>query len=105
MGRTMNRHISFLRTVFMGTALIVCCIVAPSHAQEEKPVVITGKLVGYGKSSIVVEGEQIDLCEEAEVLDPLERQIHTDGLVATETVSVVIRDGCAIEVKALEIRR
>jgi hypothetical protein len=105
MGRYMNRHISFLRTLFTGTALSVCCLLAPSHAQEEKPVVVTGKLVGYGKSSIVVEGEQIDLCEEAQVLDPAERQIHIDGLVATETVSVIIRDGCAIEVKALEIRK
>ena len=101
----MNRHTSFLGTLLVGTALSVCCLLAPSHAQEEKPVVVTGKLVGYGKSWIVVQGERIDLCEEAKVLDPLERQIHMDGLVATETVSVIIRDGCAIEVKALEIRR
>ena len=30
---------------------------------------------------------------------------NIDGLVATETVGVILRDGCAIEVKALEIRR
>ena len=101
----MNRHTSFLKTLLTATALSVCCLLAPSHGQEEKPVVVTGKLVGYGKSSIVVVGEQIDLCEEAKVLDPGERQIQMDGLVATETVSVIIRDGCAIEVKALEIRR
>jgi len=105
MGRNMIQHFSFLKTLLTGTALSLCCLLAPSHAQEEKPVVITGKLFGYGKSSIVVNGEQIDLCEEAQVLDPRDRLISIDGLVATQTVSVTIRDGCAIEVKALEIRK
>ena len=99
------RHFSFVVALFTGMGFGLCCLLAPSHAQEEKPVVITGKLFGYGKSSIVVNGEQIDLCEEAQVLDPADKLIRMDGLVATETVSVIIRDGCAIEVKALEIRK
>lgn len=101
----MIRHFSSAKTLFVGMALGLCCFLAPSHAQEEKPVVITGKLFGYGKSSIVVNDERIDLCEEAQVLDPRDRLISIDGLVATETVSVTIRDGCAIEIKALEIRK
>jgi hypothetical protein len=101
----MMRHISLEIAFFLGAALSLSCLLTPSHAQEDKPVVIAGKLDGYGKSSIVVEGEQIDLCEEAQVLDPADRLIRLDGLVATETVSVIIRDGCANQVKALEIRK
>jgi hypothetical protein len=101
----MIRNSALLITLITGTALIVCCPFTCLHAQEEKPVVITGKLFGYGKSSVVVNGEEIDLCEEAQVLDPGDRPISTEGLVATETVSVIIRDGCTIEIKALEIRK
>jgi hypothetical protein len=101
----MIRNETFLIALLTATALIVCCPFASLHAEEEEPVVITGKLFAYGKSSIVVDGEEIDLCEEAQVLDPADMPISIDGLVATETVSVIIRDDCAIEVKALEIRK
>jgi len=101
----MIRRFTFLTTLITGTALIVCGLLTPLHAEEEEPLVITGKLSAYAKSSIVVDGEPIDLCEEAQVLDPKGMQIRIDGLVATETVSVIIRDGCAIEVRALEMRK
>ena len=66
---------------------------------------LSGKLTGYGLNSVAVDGEQVELCEKARVLDPLEREISTEGLIGTDEVEVTIRNGCATKVKALEIRR
>jgi hypothetical protein len=52
-----------------------------------------------------VDGEEIELCEEYEVLDTLDRTITINGLVATEIVTVTVRKSCAIQVKAEKIRR
>lgn len=101
----MNRHIVFFIGWITATALSFCFLPYELCAREEAPVVISGKLTGYDAGSVVVDGEKVELCENARVLDSAERDILTDGLVATETVKVIIIDGCAIEVKAMEIRR
>ena len=101
----MNRHLVFLISWMTATALSLCFFLSEPYAREEEPVVISGKLTGYDARSVVVNGETIALCENAQVLDSTEKQILTDGLVATETVKVIIVDSCAMEVKATEIRR
>jgi hypothetical protein len=76
------------------------------YAQEKEPLrFITGELSAYGNSAVVVDGERIELCDDFEVLDTLEKPIRIDGLVATEIVTVTVRKACAIEVKAEKIRR
>ncbi len=103
----MIRHFSFLLVCLIaGTALSVCFLSDPAHAEEEDVVVVlTGRLTGYGQNSVVVDREQVDLCENARILDPLEREISTEGLIGTEAVEVTIKNGCATKVKALEIRK
>ena len=101
----MNRYCAFLIVWMTAAVLGVSLLSSPGSAEEEKPLVISGKLTGYDTRSVHVDGEKIDLCENAEVLDPAEMRISTDGLVATETVKVTIQNGCAIEVMAMEIRR
>ena len=65
-----------------------------------KAVALEGKLTGYGKHFVALDGEKILLCKDCVILDQLENQISTDGLVATETVEVTILGDCAAEVKA-----
>lgn len=101
----MNRHFGFLISWMTATVLSLCFLLSQPHAREEETVVISGRLTGYDTRSVFVDGEQINLCENARVLDPADMRILTDGLVATETIEVILKSGCAIEVKALEIRR
>lgn len=102
----MIRHGSFLIAVIMGTAMIVSSLSAPSHAREQDVIVVlTGKLTGHGQNSVVVDGKKVEFCEKARILDPAEMEIRTEGLIATEQVQVTIKNGCATQVKALEIRR
>ena len=101
----MNRHLVFLIGWMTATTLSLCFLLSEPCAREEEPVVISGRLTGYDASFVVVDGEKVELCENARVLDPAEMDILTDGLVATETVKVIIINGCAMEVKAMEIRR
>jgi len=101
----MNRHCVWLLSWMTATVLSLCVLLSQLHAQEEKTVVISGRLTGYDTRSVFVDGERIEFCENAQVRDPRDMEILTDGLVATETVEVTLKSGCAIEVKALEIRR
>ena len=101
----MNRHLVFFIGWMTATALSLCFFLSEPYAREEEPVVISGRLTGYDARSVVVDGEKVELCENARVLDPAEMDILTDGLVATERVKVIIINGCAMEVKAMEIRR
>jgi hypothetical protein len=87
------------------TALSLSFFLSQPSAQEEETVVISGRLTGYDSRSVSVDGERIELCDKARVLDPRGMQILTHGLVATQTVEITLKSGCAIEVIALEIRR
>ena len=101
----MNRHLVFLVSWTTVAVLSLCLFLSQPHALEEEIVVISGKLTGYDTRSVFVDGQKIDLCEKARVLDPADMQILTDGLVATETVEVFLKNDCATQIKALEIRR
>ena len=102
----MIRQFSLLIALIVGPALIVCLLSAPLHAKEEDVIVVlTGKLTGYGQNSVVVDREEVELCENARILDPAEMEIRTEGLIATDEVEVTIKNGCATQVKALEIRK
>ena len=100
-----GRHFAFLATWVTATALCLCFFLSEPYAGEEEVAVLSGRLTGYDVRSVIVDGEKVELCENARVLDPAEREILTDGLVATETVEVIVINGCATEVKAMEIRR
>jgi hypothetical protein len=101
----MNRHFAYFISWVIGGVLSLCLLVPLSHAQEEEIIVISGRLTGYDTRSVFVDGEQMQLCENGRVLDPTGMRILNEGLVATETVEVVLKNGCATEVRALEIRR
>ena len=101
----MGRQFVFLISWTIATVLSFSLLLSQPRAQEEETVVLSGRLTAYDARSVSVNGEHIDLCQNAQVLDPADRPILTDGLVATVTVEVVLKKGCAIEVKALEIRR
>ena len=101
----MNRHLVFLIGWMTATALSSCVLLSEPCAQEEALVVISGRLTGYEAVCVFVDGENVELCKNARVLDPGEMDILTDGLAATETVKVITINGCATEVKAMEIRR
>ena len=95
-----------MRLAVAGTILALLLVPSLSHAEEQEPIlVLTGKLSGYGVRAVVVDGEKIDLCDDYEVLDTLDKTITIDGLIATEIVTVTVRKSCAIQVKAEKIRR
>jgi hypothetical protein len=95
-----------MRLAVAGTVLALLLLQSFAHAEEEEQIrVLTGELSTYGVQSVVVDGERIDLCDEYEVLDTLDKTITIDGLIATEIVTVTIRKSCAIQVKAEKIRR
>ena len=95
-----------MRLAFAGTILALLLFQSLSYAEEEEQIrIVTGKLSTYGFQAVVVDGEKIELCDEYEVLDTLDKAISIDGLVATEIVTVTVRKSCAIQVKAEKIRR
>ena len=95
-----------MRFAIAGTVLALLLLQSFAYAEEEEQIrVITGELSTYGVQSVVVDGERIDLCDEYEVLDTLDKTITIEGLIATEIVTVTIRKSCAIQVKAEKIRR
>ena len=96
-----------MRLAVAGTVLALLLSQSFSYAEEEEEQIriLTGELLKYGFESIVVDGEEIDLCDEYEVLDTLDKAITIEGLIATEIVTVTIRKSCAIQVKAEKIRR
>ena len=95
-----------MKLAVAGTILALLLVQSLSHAEEQEEIrVINGKLSAYGVRAVVVDHEKIDLCDEYEVLDTLDKAITIDGLIATEIVTVTIRKSCAIQVKAEKIRR
>ena len=95
-----------VRTAVAGTTLFLLLVQPFSYAEEQEEVrILTGELSRYGKGTVVVDQEKIPLCDDYEVLDTLEKQISIDGLIATETVTVAIKNDCAFMVKAEKIRR
>ena len=94
-----------MRFAVAGTILALLLFGSLSYAEEEQIRIVTGKLSTYGFQAVVVDGEKIELCDEYEVLDTLDKTITIDGLVATEIVTVTVRKSCAIQVKAEKIRR
>lgn len=95
-----------MRIPVVATTLFLLLLQPLLYAQEAEPLkVITGELSGYGHGAVVVDGEVIELCDDFEVLDTLDKPIRIDGLVATEIVTVTVRKACAIQVKAEKVRR
>ena len=95
-----------MRLAVAGTILAFLLLPPLSHAEEQEQIrVVTGELSSYGYQAVVVDGEKIELCDEYEVLDTLDKTIMIDGLIATDIVTVTIRKSCAIQVKAEQIRR
>ncbi|NOZ24889.1 MAG: hypothetical protein GXO94_02200 [Nitrospirae bacterium] len=82
--------------------LVLLTGLAPVRGEEA----VTGTLSGYGKNFVVVDGEKIDLCEDYRILDSADAEEDTglDGLIAVETVTVTLENGCATEVKAIVVR-
>ena len=76
-----------------------------SHAAERGVTIRIGKLNGYGEKFVKVDGQRIQLCKNAVILDDNDHPIPVEGLVATEKVRVKIKRGCAFEVKAILIRQ
>lgn len=95
-----------MRFAITGTVLALLLLQSFAYAEQEEQIrVITGELSTYGVQSVVVDGERIDLCDEYDVLDTLDKAITIEGLIATDIVTVTIRKSCAIQVKAEKIRR
>jgi len=95
-----------MRLAVAGTILALLLVQSLSHAEEQEQIrVLTGELSTYGVQAVVVDGEKIDLCDDYEVLDTLDKAITLEGLIATEIVTVTVRKSCAIQVKAEKIRR
>jgi len=95
-----------MRLAVAGTILALVLLQPLLHAEEQEQIrVITGELSTYGYQAVVVDGEKIDLCDEYEVLDTLDKTITIEGLVATEIVTVAIKNECAFMVKVEKIRR
>ena len=96
-----------MRLAVAGTILALL-LLQPSVSYAEEPEqirIVTGELSKYGYQAVVVDGEKIELCDDYEVLDTLDKTITIEGLVATEIVTVTIRKSCAIQIKAEKIRR
>jgi hypothetical protein len=95
-----------MRLTVVGTILFLLLLQPASYAEEQEQIrIVTGELSGYGSRFVVVDHEKIPLCDEYEVLDTLDKQISIDGLIATEIVTVAIKNDCAFMVKAEKIRR
>ena len=67
---------------------------------------VTGTLSGYGKNFIVVNGKKIALCDGYKVFDSTdtEEESGTNGLIAVDTVTVTLKNTCAVKVKAIVVR-
>lgn len=76
-----------------------------SRETDSRAKQIEGKLTGYGKNFVEVDGERIRLCKDATILDPEENPITVSGLCATESVQVTLEESCAAKVQAVILRR
>ena len=95
-----------VRTAVAGTILFLLLVQPFSYAEEQEEIrILTGELSRYGRGAVVVDQQRIPLCDDYEVLDTLEKQITIEGLIATETVTVAVKNDCAFMVKAEKIRR
>lgn len=72
---------------------------------ESQARLLEGKLTGYGKNFVEVEGKKIRLCRDALILDPEENPISVSGLCATESVQITLEGSCAAKVRLLILRR
>ncbi|GMT47951.1 MAG: hypothetical protein IEMM0007_1517 [bacterium] len=88
----------------MITAIVFILFTSLSFAMGAKTV--TGTLSGYGKDFIVVDGKKIALCDGYKISDSTDTEegTGTDGLVAVDTVTVTLKNTCAVEVKAIVVR-
>ncbi len=77
----------------------------PDRPGDAEDNVLEGKLTGYGKNHVEVDGRRVRLCKEAMILDPEENPITVSGLCATESVRVTLGGSCAAEVQVLILRR
>lgn len=75
------------------------------NSPDDQARVLEGKLTGYGKNFVEVEGEKIRLCRDALILDPEENPISVSGLCATESVQITLEGSCAAKVRVLILRR
>lgn len=66
---------------------------------------LEGKLTGYGKNFVEVDGQKIRLCKDASILDPEENPITVSGLCGTESVQITLEGSCAAKVQVLILRR
>ncbi len=76
-----------------------------SNGPDSRARLVEGKLTGYGKNFVEVDGEKVRLCKDAVILDPEENLITVGGLCATETVQITLEGSCAAKVQALVLRR
>ncbi len=92
-----------LFTIVITTIFFVLFISLPFAMCAET---ITGTLSGYGKDFVVVDGKKIEFCDDYKVSDSIdaEEETGTDGLIAVETVTVTLKNTCAIEIKAIVVR-
>ena len=72
---------------------------------EGQARLLEGKLTGYGKNFVEVNGEKVRLCKDATILDSEENPITVSGLCATESVQVTLEGSCAAKVRVLILRR
>ena len=95
-----------MRVAVVGAVLCLLLVQGLSYGEGQEQIrILTGKLTGYGDRVVVVDQENSALCDDYEVLDTLDKPIRIDGLIATETVTVSMRNDCAFQVKAEQIRR
>ena len=95
-----------MRIAVAGIILSLLLLQPVTHAEQQEEIrIVTGELSRYGYRAVVVDDEKIPLCDDYEVLDTLEKPIRIDGLIATEIVTVAIKNDCAFMVKAEKIRR
>lgn len=76
-----------------------------STGPDGRPRLVEGKLTGYGKNFVEVDGEKVRLCKDALILDPEENPISVSGLCATESVQITLEGSCAAKVQILILRR
>jgi|YNPNPStandDraft_1061719.scaffolds.fasta_scaffold03277_2 hypothetical protein len=90
---------------FFGTMTLAVLLVLPSVSHTDEGRRITGKLLRYTSSSVVVAGTRIPLCRDCTIYDDQDNEISIDGLVATEEVMVILKGGCASRVKSTLVRK
>jgi len=93
-----------MKQLFMITAVIFILLINLPLALGEE--IITGRLSGYGKDFVVVDGKKIGLCDGYKVSDPVDDEENNsiDGLIAVETVAVTLKNNCAAEIKPVVVR-